>query len=772
MNIYWDIETYSQCNLKDHGAHIYASDPATDIHFFCYAIDNGKVQMWRPGDPPPEPFANPVAYQFVSDNWEFERAIHAQILVKRYGFPPLLIEQQDCAQRLALASAYPAELGLRCEALDLPYRKDEEARKAMHRLSRPQTAKKRKKPEDPAARERDLALLLERCKNDVRATRAAYNSPRLRPLLPEERQQLLLDAKINARGVGANVPFLEAARALAIQERNAINTRLNELTAGVITSVDQVSRIMEAVNACGHGMTSLSKRSVATTLAHQPTGFVRELLELRQRGAFASTRKFKKLLDYADPDTHRLRGTLRIYGAGPGRWSSIGAQLHNLPRNDAELPSSLINALLAGDRAELARFGNPLQVVSGISRAVLCAAPEHTLICADFSAIESRITAWLANETWKLEAFRRFDTTGDKELDLYRVLAHRILRKSTSISEITAAERQLGKCAELACGFGGSVGAWRRIAHDADDRSDAEVEAIIRQWRDQHPAIRAFWRNLAQAARVAIRTGRPILVAPAPRPPIVAAFDGYALTLTLPSGRTINYPGAHLTPNTKFEDGAPDIEFFDNARRQWKPVRAWFGTLVENCVQGRARDLLAAAIIRAEARGWAVVFHCHDELVIEAPEGTVSEQDVLTLLLDPPAWAAGLPLSGKVHSGPLYLEAPETADPPVPETEQEIVEHAVDAFVASTPPNEAIARSADEDFLASLGSTLAPLTDFVTLPMDSSGRVSCPFHTDPQPSCKIYSDYWHCFGCGEHGDRIDWLTRVEGMTKAEAIDAL
>ena len=163
MNIYWDIETYSQCNLKDHGAHIYASDPATDIHFFCYAIDNGKVQMWRPGDPPPEPFANPVAYQFVSDNWEFERAIHAQILVKRYGFPPLLIEQQDCAQRLALASAYPAELGLRCEALDLPYRKDEEARKAMHRLSRPQTAKKRKKPEDPAARERDLALLLERC---------------------------------------------------------------------------------------------------------------------------------------------------------------------------------------------------------------------------------------------------------------------------------------------------------------------------------------------------------------------------------------------------------------------------------------------------------------------------------------------------------------------------------------------------------------------------------------------------------------------------------
>ena len=228
--VYWDVETYSQISLTDRGAYIYAADPATGIFFFCYAIDDGEVQVWRPGDPVPEPFANPTGYKFVSDNWEFEHAIHASILVTRYGFPTLPIEQQDCAQRLALANAYPAELGLRCEALGLPYCKSPEARKAMLRLSRPQTAKKRKNAEDPAARERDLALLLERCKNDVRATRAAYNSPRLRPLLPEERRLLLLDAEINARGICANVPFLEAARTLATQERNAVNTRLNELT--------------------------------------------------------------------------------------------------------------------------------------------------------------------------------------------------------------------------------------------------------------------------------------------------------------------------------------------------------------------------------------------------------------------------------------------------------------------------------------------------------------------------------------------------------------
>jgi DNA polymerase len=772
MNIYWDIETFSQCNLKDYGAHRYATDPITGIHFMCFACDDGEVQTWRPGDPVPEPFANPTRYLFISDNWEFDRAIHANILVPRSGFPPIPIENQDCAQRRALANAFPPELDLRCEALGLPYRKDPEARKAMIRLSRPQTAKKRKKPVDPAAQERDLALVLERCKSDVTATRATYNSPRLQPLLPEERLQLLHDATINARGVHANVPFLEAAHTFAVQERNAINTRLNELTAGLITSVNQVAKIVEAVNAHGHDMTSLTKRSVAATLAHQPEGFVRELLELRQRGAYASTHKFKKLLNFIDPTDHRIRGALRIYGAGPGRWSSIGAQLHNLPRDDDEFPLSLVDALLADNRAELARWGNPLEVVSELSRAALSAAPGHTLICADFGAIESRVDAWFADETWKLETFRRFDATGDKELDFYRVLAHRMLHKNTPVSEIVAAERQLGKCAELACGFGGSIGAWRRIAGD-DGRNDAEVLAIVKQWRDAHPAIRAFWHDLAQAARVAIRTGHPILVAAAPRPPIIAAFDGYALTLTLPSGRMINYPGAHLVPNSKFEDGDPDIEFFDNARGQWKPARAWYGMLVENVVQGTARDLLAAAIIRAEARGWKVVFHCHDELVIEAPAGSISEQEVLALLLELPAWATGLPLGGKVHSGLIYLNAPATGEPPPPpETEQELIDHAVDAFVANTPPNEAIARSADEDFLASLGETIAPLTDLVSLPMDASGHVSCPFHDDPNPSCSIYVDHYHCHACSAHGDRLDWLMQVEGMTKAEAIVTL
>jgi hypothetical protein len=285
QHVYWDVETCSQVSLKDRGAHIYANDKTTDIFFFCYAVDDGEVQTWYPGDPVPAPFANPADFLFRLRQLSFERAIHENILVRRYGFTPIPLENTDCAERRALAASYPAELGLRCEALGLPFRKDPEARKAMMRLARPQTTKKQsKKLEDPVQHERDLALLLERGKSDVQATRACYNDPRLPPLLPDERALLLLDASINARGIAANIPFLEAARSLAVNERNAINTRLAHLTAGVIKSVDQIHKIREVLKDHGQDLGSLGKRSVAAALASQPEGFVRDLLIIRPAG--------------------------------------------------------------------------------------------------------------------------------------------------------------------------------------------------------------------------------------------------------------------------------------------------------------------------------------------------------------------------------------------------------------------------------------------------------------------------------------------------------
>jgi hypothetical protein len=343
-------------------------------------------------------------------------------------------------------------------------------------------------------------------------------------------------------------------------------------------------------------------------------------------------------------------------------------------------------------------------------------------------------------------------------------------------AEISKAERQLGKAADLASGFGGSVGAWRRIVSH-DPRTDDEIKAIIQQWRNTHPATTKFWKDLSRSIRVTIKTGQPILVAPSPQPRVVVSFVDGNLIMTLPSGRSITYPEARLVPG-KFEDGPSDVEFWDNAKGQWRRTRAWFGTFVENLVQGVARDLLAAAIGRFETRGVPVVFHCHDEVTVEVPIGVLPEKEFREILLKLPVWANGIPLGGKVHTGPHYLEEPETPAEPLvePDPDDVMVEEAVDSFIDDTREdigeidNPALVdREDDEDFVANLTDNIAPLTELVGEPLGCGNKLPCPFHEDVEPSCAIYPDHYHCYGCGSHGSRIDWLMQVEGMTKIEAI---
>jgi DNA polymerase len=762
----WDTETRSVVSMRECGAYIYATHPSTEILCVAFCVDDGDPQLWLPGNPPPPAFLEaarlPHDWTSVTHNYEFDGLVLEHVLVPRHGFLPIPLEIQHCTQRLALANAYPAELDLLAQALGLPYRKDPEARKAMLAVSRPRPQQKRKATtgpvfdEDPAK----LQLVYERCRLDVITTRAVWQSPKLKPLSATERNYFLQDAAINARGPRLDRTFATAAMELAIRERTAINVRLQELTHGTISSVNQNQRFLTAVNARGHNATTMNKRSVTQILAHKPDTYIRELLELRQAGARAAVNKFKRMLAYASPTDDRMRGTLRIYGAGPGRWVGLGPQLQNLKRNDSNLPLSVVDSIRNGDRSGLARFGNPLALLGDLSRAALCAGAGMELKSGDFSAVESVTLAWLSGEGWKLVAYQTFQRTGHKPAE----------------AEISTAERQIGKAGDLASGFGGSVGAWRRIVPH-DPRTDGEIGALIKQWRAAHPAIKKFWADLGRAIRVAIRTGQPILVAPPPQPPIVAAFSDGDLTLTLPSGRAITYPEAKLVPS-KYEDAPPDVQFLDNARGQWKAYRGWFGTFTENVVQGVARDLLAAAIERFEVRNLNVVHHCHDEVTIEVPVGSLSDAEFLEILLKLPPWAEGLPLAGKVHSGPHYLEAPEHPAEPLPPTDSDaqVLETAVDSFVGDmtdlTPdelgdPNE-LEREDNAEFVANLADDIAPLPELVTLPF-TGNKVCCPFHDDLEPSCAIYADHFHCFGCGERGDRLDWLTRVEGMTPTEAV---
>ncbi len=778
--LYFDIETRSALNIRVTGDYRYATNPTTQPLCLAYAVDEGDVQLWLPTEPPPVAFldaaSDPNGWRVIAHNFAFERGIFEHVLIPRSGFMPIPLTAWHCSQRLALANSYPAELGLLAAALGLPYAKDPAAKRAMLRVTRPKANRKRKPSTVPVWNDdpSDLALLYERCKTDVLTTRAVWNSPKLRPLSENERRDLLQDATINGRGIPLDRAFATAARDLAINERIAVNLKLAELTDGAVTSVDQRDKFLAALNARGADLSDLARRTVEKALAAKPDDHVRWLLELRRTAARASVTKFKRLLDYASPADDRLRGTLRIFGCGPGRWSSPGVQLQNLKRNDAALPLSLVDSVRNGDRDAIAKYGSPLALLGDLSRASLCAVPGHELKSGDFSAIESVVLAWLSGEQWKLDAYREFQRTSDLQNEPYQVIARKMLYKPVD-AEISKTERQLGKAAELACGYGGSVGAWRKIVHH-DPRGDDEIQQIVWQWRDANPATTRFWRAVMRAVIVAMRTGAAVPVQAAQR--IFAAFAGGNLTITLPSGRAITYPDAQLVPSKKFEDQT-DVEFSNNAKGQWRSTRVWFGTFVENIVQGTARDLLAAAIDRCESRGLPVVSHCHDEATIETPIGALSDADFLAILLERPAWAAGLPLAGHVHSGPHYLEAPEHPVEPlaVLADAEQVIEQAIDAVIEREDVGEIddpiqVERDDDADFIAGLPDAIAPLYELVTLPLTADSKTSCPFHEDAEPSCAIFADHYHCFGCGAHGDRMQWLTLVEGMTEAEAVDCI
>ena len=442
------------------------------------------------------------------------------------------------------------------------------------------------------------------------------------------------------------------------------------------------------------------------------------------------------------------------------------------------MPLEAIELVRAGDRARLAQYGNPLTLIGSLARGAICAAPGHEFLLFDYSAIESRVLAWLAGETWKLDAYREFDASGDKRIEPYRITASKMLGKE--LDAITKIDRQTGKIGDLSAGFGGSVGAWRRQI--VDERSDFAVKADIEKWRRAHPRIVKFWHDLARCIRIAIKTGQSVYVGTPPDPTITAHFEAGNLYLTLPSGRAIAYPDAHLVPS-KFEGYPPDVAFKDNAHQQWKDVRGWHGTFTENVVQGTARDILVAAIARMEARGLPVVLHVHDDLVLETPTGSLTPAEFQRLALEPVPWAEGLPFAGKARVAHCYLEEPE--EPLQPQLDGDaIVETALDSYLDDARTSrygrecrrgyDATGDEGEDDdaFLDDLDSNSAPLRDFVSLPLTDDGKTSCPFHEDPTPSLQIYPDHLHCFGCHERGDRVDWLTRVEGMSRAEALTAI
>ena len=653
-----DFETRGVLDLKEVGAHRYAADSRTEVLCIAYAVDDGAVELWVQGDPVPAPWreaANNPDWEVEAHNDAFESAIEKYFLAPRYGFPLVPIERHRCSMVMASALGLPSKLEKLAEALGLENRKDEAGYRQMMQMTKPRKKRKGETADgilyhdDPDRRQR----LGEYCKQDVKVEREA--SDVLRALAPEEHKLWQLTAIINDRGFHVDRAFAEAARKITEAAAPEANIELTKLTEGEVTSVNQVAKLHAWLRKRGYAGKSLNKKVVEKQLASDKlTPVARQVVELRLGSAHAATNKIDALLAWAGDDD-RVRGGFKHHGASTGRWAGQGFQPQNLKRIDSKTDlEAAIAAVATGDYNLMReKYDKPLAIVGECSRPMICAAPGHALMGADFSSIESRVLAWIAGEEWKVESYRRFDQTHDPRDEPYCITACKIYRvpDGTVTKKSDPEKRGNGKICDLAFGYGGGLRAWRNF--DTSDRyTDEEVQKFKTDWRTTHPRIKQFWEDIDRAACIAVSDRGRIV----PCGGTLFKCFGSFLAMKLPSGRKVSYPFPRIMKG-KY---GPAVTFMDNAQGKFADCNhgngAYGGIWTENLVSGIARDLLALAMLRIEAAGYPIILTVHDEIVVEVPEGFGSEEEFTRLMTQLPDWAAGLPVTADVWTDQRYTK--------------------------------------------------------------------------------------------------------------------
>jgi DNA polymerase len=682
--LFRDFETRSTLELTKVGAWRYATHVSTDVWCFAYAVDDGPIELWIRGDPVPPEYleaAQNPEWLVAAFSDQFERLIEQHIMAPRYGWPQVPIERHRCLQASALALALPAKLANVAHALQLEQRKDNAGRLTMLKLSRP---RKPRADDDPSGLywhddPKDLEKLYAYNKQDVASERAVYQ--RIGFLPSEEQAHWILDARINDRGIYLDRKLLDAALEIAKAAQREINDELRNITGGELNTINQ-PKLKQWLATHGCEVTDLQKKTLQKALTRSKLlPDARRAMELRLDGAHAATSKLRTMRDWQAEDG-RVRGCFRYHGASPGRFTSLGIQIQNMKRPVVKDLAAAIEAVSTGDLAYLrARFPQPMSVVGDITRALVCARPGYRFIAADYSGIESRVTAWASGQQSKLEQWATFDRTGNPEDEPYFITGHRIFGLAKELA------RDPGKTGDLAYGYMGSIGAWRKLAPPGDTSTDDEIQRRKQDWRRAHPQTERFWYALDRAAKTAVRHPGKIV----PCRGVAFRFYDCFLRMRLPNGRKIAYPFPRLKTNSR---GDSAVVFMDNLQGRWVECRhgqgAYGGTWTENAVQAIARDLFIEAMQRLDAAGYSIVLHAHDEVVAEVPIdfGCAEEfQQIFTAL---PNWATGLPLAAKVRVGERFCKIP------APGATAEIVGDLPTSVIAADVDDEEDEQDAEE----------------------------------------------------------------------------
>lgn len=655
-----DVETYSSVNLADCGAYKYAESEDFEVLLFGYSVDFGEPEVIDLAcgenipmeivmmlfDPTVRKHAFNAAFEWITLSRYFKLTRKEQLAWAR---------QWHCTMIHAYYLGYAGNLDMVGKAVGLPEDKQKLATgKALIRyFSCPVKATKAN-----GGRTRNLphhdpekwTLYKEYNRMDVVAETNIYMKLKGIPVPDFIWEQWFTDLKINSRGVYVDTDLVYGALAIDEDVRNDQMAEFRQLTG--LANPASNTQLLSWVTLHGVDMPNMQKATVTDTLKRDDLPEeVREALELKKEVSKTSIKKYNKILDYLCKDD-RIRGLLQFYGASTtGRYAGRGVQLQNLPRTylkDIDTARALVKQHNSTGMEML--YDSVSDTLSQLIRTAFIPSPGNVLLDADFSAIEARVIGWLAGEEWVLEEFRGAGKIYEATASQMFGVPKEQIKKGTELYKL----RQQGKVAQLACSYGGGVAALTAMDFNHEIPDDMKP-GLVKQWRAANPHIVAFWSKLERACIDTIKSGTSHTINGRIRSHLVSSGGITYLQLELPNKRSIYYCEPHMTVN-RF--GNESIGFYgkNQVTGKWEKQETYSGKIAENCTQAVARDLLAESIERLEANGFEILFHIHDEVVIDYGGGDADEalKKVYALMSEVPKWAKGLPMAADGWVGAYF----------------------------------------------------------------------------------------------------------------------
>lgn len=642
-----DIETYSSYDLATCGVYRYVEAPDFTILLFGYCVDGGQVQCvdFANGEELPEDIRQGLTDPTVTKT-AFNAAFERICISKYFGYAtPLDPAQWKCTMVAAARMGLPLSLGQCGEVLHLAEGKMTEGKTLIRYFSVP-GKNGRHLPTDAPDR---WAIFKQYNIRDVEVEQQILAKVRrLRPAAFDE-ELYIADQLINDRGVKIDRVLVDAAARFDEEYKAQLLKEAQELTG--MENPNSPKQIKDYISkATGFTVESLNKKNLDDLdqqLKYWPK--VQKVLRLRKEMGKTSNKKYNAMQSCVCDDG-RIHGLLQFCGAArTGRWAGRLVQVQNLPQNHLPDIDDARFLVRQGNLEEFElNYANVTQVLSELIRTAFVAEQGKTFHVCDFSAIEARVIAWLAGEQWVLGVFK-------EGRDIYCETASRMFGVPVEKHGRNANLRQRGKVAVLALGYGGGVSALEAMGGSKLGLTENEEKDIVYKWRDNNKKIVRLWAIAEKAAITAIKTGESVTI----HRGIVVSRRWGMLTITLPSGRTICYPRASV--GVEYGDGwrgdhdVIEYEGLNQVTKKWGKIRTYGGKLTENMVQAIARDILGIVILRAKAKGLNVVFHIHDEIIVEASQGQTLS-DVEALFSEPIDWCRDLPLKGAGYTTPYYLK--------------------------------------------------------------------------------------------------------------------